>query len=150
MIPHFPVHVFSVDVGVRVSAPLLLLQLLKAFFRSLEALGVGLPILVMMNYSFVLQFLTSHSFTSFSLCLFPVSTFPYYSCFVLPHFISLSFLSSRTVLYSFHICNNHSYVCVWLKNSPKCVALKQYIGLLTVLSVLGLSVDVWDICQPAS
>ena len=100
--------------------------------------------------SFVLQFLTSHSFTSFSLCLFPVSTFHYYSCFVLPHFISLSFFSSGTVLYSFHICNNHSYVCFWLKNSPKCVALKQYIGLLTVLSVLGLSVDVWDICQPAS
>ena len=85
--------------------------------------------------SFVLQFLTSHSFTSFSLCLFPVSTFHYYSCFVLSHFISLSFFSSQTVLYSFHICNNHSYVCFWLKNSPKCVALKQCIGLLTVLGV---------------
>ena len=45
--------------------------------------------------SFVLQFLTSHSFTSFSLCLFPVSTFHYYSCFVLSHFISLSFFPPK-------------------------------------------------------
>lgn len=121
------------------------LAVTECILCSLEALS-GLTSLGNDELEFCPSVFDFTLFYFFSLCLFPVSTFHYYSCFAFSLYFFLSF-SSQTVLYSFHICNNHSYVCLvkeftkvccpqavhWPSDSPGC--------LRTVCWCLGISVN---------